>query len=582
LAQLFSDQPERRGDHLAQAAVAPDEDIAAAVEDGAHRTLQRGDVVGAVARLLRAADLSPERRNRSRRLADAAYVGAQYAGRLDSSSELLRDAHHTDPTVGETLRAAVATAYLLLNGDGDAETAHHLLVVAIEAALREPDHDHDGLSEALYTLVLLCHYAGRSEYWVPFHAAMSQVSTAATAEVRLLAETYADPLTASSWAGSHLDHEIDSLRDVEDVAVIIRVAIAGFYVDRLAGCRSALWRVIHDGRDGGAVGSAMSALLMVAFDEFNAGRWDEAQQLAEEGTALCEEFGFRLFAWSGRYAVALITANRGDRDSCRQICAAMFEWAEPRQLGRLAAYAHHALAQAALGAGDFEQCYAHALAISPAGTLRSHSPQALWVAVDLVDAALHTGRRSEARAHANAMLGADLARLSPRYALATAVAAAMVAPDDQASELFDVALALPGVDEWPFEVARAHLAHGERLRRLRRNVDARLELGAAIGGFDRLGARQWSQRAATELAATGALRQRAGGGGGGAGMLTPQQREIALLAATGLTNRQIADRLYISSRTVSAHLYRVFPKLGITSRAALRDAMNRSSANVEG
>ena len=56
--------------------------------------------------------------------------------------------------------------------------------------------------------------------------------------------------------------------------------------------------------------------------------------------------------------------------------------------------------------------------------------------------------------------------------------------------------------------------------------------------------------------------------------LTPQEREVALLAATGLTNREIAARLYVSPRTVSAHLYRIFPKLGITSRAALRDALN--------
>src|SRR5262249_50033805 len=89
LAELFADQPERRGHHLAEAAFAPDEEIAAAVEDGAHRTLQRGDVVGAISGLLRAADLSPNPADRSRRLADAAYVGAPSAGQPDSASELL-------------------------------------------------------------------------------------------------------------------------------------------------------------------------------------------------------------------------------------------------------------------------------------------------------------------------------------------------------------------------------------------------------------------------------------------------------------------------------------------------------------
>ena len=83
------------------------------------------------------------------------------------------------------------------------------------------------------------------------------------------------------------------------------------------------------------------------------------------------------------------------------------------------------------------------------------------------------------------------------------------------------------------------------------------------------------ERASTELAATGATRQVVGDGGEAS--LTPQEREVAQLAATGLTNREIAARLYVSPRTVSAHLYRTFPKLGISSRAALRDALNGPS-----
>lgn len=578
LAELLADQPERRGHHLAEAAFAPDEDIAAAVEAGAHRTLQRGDVVGAVTRLLRAADLSPDRADRSRRLADAAYIGAYSAGQLKSSSELLRNAHRGDPTLGETLHAAVATAYLLLNSDGNTATAHQLLTVAIDSALSEPDHDRDGLSQGLYTLVLLCHYAGRADYWVPFHDAVARLSGAAPREVLLLAETFADPLTVSPWALSELDHGIAQLRDTVEADLIIRTAIAGFYTDRLPGCREALALVVRDGREGGAVGSAMMALLMIAFDDLNAGRWDDAEQAAAEGAALCEERGYRLYEWSGRYALALIAANRGDREVCRALCEAMTEWAAPRQLGRLDDWAHHALARAALGAGDFEEGYAHAAAVSAPGTLGSHNPQALWSALDLIDAAVHTGRSDEARAHAAILQGADLGRLSPRFALVTAAATAMVASDDDASGLVGRALALPGVEEWPFELARARLAHGERLRRLRRSREARIQLAAARDGFDRLGALLWSRRASTELGATGATRQVDPAGGGAS--LTPQEREVALLAATGLTNREIAARLYVSPRTVSAHLYRVFPKLGITSRAALRDALNATSSDV--
>jgi DNA-binding CsgD family transcriptional regulator len=242
------------------------------------------------------------------------------------------------------------------------------------------------------------------------------------------------------------------------------------------------------------------------------------------------------------------------------------------RLGRLADWANHALARAALGAGDFEASYGHASAISPPGSLGSHNPQALWAALDMVEAAVHTGRDDDARAHADLLRRTDLGRLSPRAALIATAAAAMVAPDEQASDLYGEALAVPEIEEWPFELARVQLAHGERLRRLRRTRESRRELAAARDGFDRLGARSWSRRAASELRATGATRSH--DPGVGPASLTPQERQIALLAATGLTNREIAARLYMSPRTVSSHLYRVFPKLGVRSRAALRDALS--------
>jgi hypothetical protein len=204
--------------------------------------------------------------------------------------------------------------------------------------------------------------------------------------------------------------------------------------------------------------------------------------------------------------MALVAANRGDHEACRDICAAMIDWGAPRELGRLADWANHALARAAVGAGDFEAGYAHASAISPPGSLGSHNPQARWAALDMVEAAVHTGRDDDARAHADLLQRIDLGRLSPRAALIATAADAMVAPDEDASALYLDALAVPEIGEWPFELARVQLAHGERLRRLRRTREARRELAAARDGFERLGARAWSRRATSELQATGATR----------------------------------------------------------------------------
>jgi DNA-binding NarL/FixJ family response regulator len=91
--------------------------------------------------------------------------------------------------------------------------------------------------------------------------------------------------------------------------------------------------------------------------------------------------------------------------------------------------------------------------------------------------------------------------------------------------------------------------------------------------FDALGATLWSRRARQELRATG---ERVGRRTPDArDRLTAQELQIAELAAGGLSNREIGERLFLSPRTIGGHLYRIFPKLEITARAQLRDALKR-------
>jgi DNA-binding CsgD family transcriptional regulator len=170
-------------------------------------------------------------------------------------------------------------------------------------------------------------------------------------------------------------------------------------------------------------------------------------------------------------------------------------------------------------------------------------------------------------------LATALRALEARKALLAAVVAALAAPDDHAAGLFEAALADPGARSWPFDLARVHLLYGERLRRSRQVARARHHLELALAAFELLGASSWADRAAAELAATAAARQSRETGWGVP--LTPQELQVAELAAAGLSNKEIAGRLRMSPRTVGAHLYRVFPKLGIGSRAALRDALSR-------
>jgi DNA-binding CsgD family transcriptional regulator len=147
---------------------------------------------------------------------------------------------------------------------------------------------------------------------------------------------------------------------------------------------------------------------------------------------------------------------------------------------------------------------------------------------------------------------------------------AVLADDTAAEALFHSALD-GGGRRLPWHRARAELAYGSWLRRQRRVVESRVPLRAARAAFDALGARAWAEQADQELRATGE-----GGWQPTADpseLLSPQEAQIAQLAAQGLSNREIAQRLYLSHRTISSHLYRIFPKLGITSRGQLGAAL---------
>jgi DNA-binding CsgD family transcriptional regulator len=115
------------------------------------------------------------------------------------------------------------------------------------------------------------------------------------------------------------------------------------------------------------------------------------------------------------------------------------------------------------------------------------------------------------------------------------------------------------------------------LRRMRRHTEARAALEFARETFDRLGARPWADRTRGELRAAGASTKRSLGG---AETLSAQERRIAELAATGHTTKQIAAQLSLSARTVDNHLYHAFPKLGITSRAGLSEALRQLDSAV--
>ena len=204
-------------------------------------------------------------------------------------------------------------------------------------------------------------------------------------------------------------------------------------------------------------------------------------------------------------------------------------------------------------------------------------PQCAWVIDYLAESASLSGRGPEASG-----ILRDIERLAgdttaSGVVRALAYARAALADADQAQACFDKAIQLK-VNASPLYCARVDLAYGSWLRRRRRVAESRRPLESAQAVFDALGAAAWSTRAMQELAATGRRTRRHEPDAWS--KLSAQELQVAQLAAQGLTNRQIGERLYLSHRTVGSHLYRVFPKLGVQSRSQLHLALEGAKPEV--
>jgi DNA-binding NarL/FixJ family response regulator len=185
--------------------------------------------------------------------------------------------------------------------------------------------------------------------------------------------------------------------------------------------------------------------------------------------------------------------------------------------------------------------------------------------------------------------GSDAAALARRYAavswpmttLDTAVLersrALAEADDDAALAAYERALVLHDQDADRFEAARTRLLYGERLRRIGRRVDARVQLRAALDVFTATDLLAWANRAAAELDATGATARPRGPVP--EEPLTSQESRVALLVAKGQSNKEVAAALFLSPKTVEHHLGSVFRKRGYRSRAELAASFAESLAD---
>jgi DNA-binding NarL/FixJ family response regulator len=239
-----------------------------------------------------------------------------------------------------------------------------------------------------------------------------------------------------------------------------------------------------------------------------------------------------------------------------------------------AAHASWAVALAALAEGDPREACDRLVLLTEPGTPFSHELIARLATPDLVEAAVRTEQLALAR-----RITSEFTRWAERSTLVWARAhlyrclALVHEDDDEAHRLFALASAAASGDNRPFELARTALLRGEALRRDRRRAEARTPLRLAVELFDGQGARRWAEIARSQLRGAGGLGSSPRDDRPVSAVLTTQELQVARLAAGGLSNKEIGALLFLSPRTVGYHLYKLFPKLGISTRSQLRNVV---------
>jgi ATP/maltotriose-dependent transcriptional regulator MalT len=361
------------------------------------------------------------------------------------------------------------------------------------------------------------------------------------------------------------------LHEVADPISAMYVGIAAEKAGDFAVGARFLARAVERLREQGRLGMLTQALVHYAWAATYAGDWKTAQAAGAEAARLARDSRQPLFGLTGELIAALAAALRGNEPDLDAMLAQPERTLLAMKGGALLAPAHLARGAAALGEGRHEDAFRHLWPVFDERDPAFHRFMRWPAVLDLVEAG---GRGGHAAQVAEAMR--DLEEIAnrsqpPILRAGLICARPLVAGDDRAEALFAAALE-QGLTSHPFLRARTLLSFGRWLRRHRRSADSRGPLRDAIDLFDALGATRWSDRARQELRATG---DRIGPRTPDArDRLTAQELQIAQLAAEGLSNREIGERLFLSHRTIGSHLYRIFPKLAITARAQLSAALD--------
>jgi len=576
LASALRDQPDRRAWHLAAAALHPDEHVASLLEATATQAQRRGGAAAAALALERAAELSPDPEDQARRLVAAASAAVP-TGQGDWVQDLATRALAvtTDPELRLTARHNAAWA---LAWSGRRTAALPALLSVAEDASR----DQRAIAwDALGSAATVAYQSGmpasrqavsrtlglleRQGPPPPGRAPALDIDV-----LRLWIRVSADPIGSRNQLLPQLHKIVGS--PIEEPS-LWRIASAAWLLDESGLAITLLQDAMQRLRAPGVRGTSGGSLTVLGWAYIDTGRWDEALDVAGEAASLAEANQMELIAASADVITATVLALRADSDAARKHAVRALATVDPAECGLIAARARRALGVAALADGSYLQAFTQLRGLFSEDGTPLHNYASYLGMADLAAAAVRADRRMEGSDVIEHALGRLDGTASARIEQLIARARGILAGPDGAEAHFDNALADPAGDQWPFERAQLRLDYAEWLRRRRRINDAKPVLTQALSTFRRLGAQSWAQRAQAELRASGVAVTGAPAEPDALGELTPQQRQIVRLASDGLTDREIGDRLFLSPRTVSSHLYRSYPKLGVASRYQLRDVI---------
>ena len=330
----------------------------------------------------------------------------------------------------------------------------------------------------------------------------------------------------------------------------LSVAIAGF---RERGCQRPL----------------AQALIFKAWNRIHLGDLTAAADAAREATIVARHTRQPHWTAAAQTAQSMIAAIRGHETTAESGLAEAEALALPVQANGVLADVQLVRAASALGNGRYDEAFQHLQRTFDPRDPAYHRVRSQWRVAEYAEAALHSGRVVDGRRFVAEF--ADILDLNAPSGLRVRLlyARALLAEDESAEPCFQAAIS-GELTPWPLYRARLLLEYGTWLRRRRKIAEARMPLRAAREAFVALGACPWAERARQELRAS---REAKISPPEAWDQLTQQEQQISELAAEGLSNREIAQRLYLSHRTVGSHLYRIFPKLGISSRSQLPAAI---------